>query len=69
MNGPFCEGGTGLRRALRHRSKTASVPLNVPNNPALAGVRVQCQSATFSSGLNALGVIASNGLTLVLDLQ
>jgi len=29
MNGPFCEGGTGLRRALRHRSKTASVPLNM----------------------------------------
>jgi hypothetical protein len=48
---------------------TASVPLGVPNIPALAGVRVQCQSATFSSGINALGVIASNGLTLVLDLQ
>jgi hypothetical protein len=47
---------------------SASVPLGVPNNPALAGVRVQCQSATFSSGLNALGVLASNGLTLVLDL-
>jgi hypothetical protein len=47
---------------------TASMPLSVPNNAALAGVRVQTQSATFTPGLNPLGVLSSNGLTLVLDL-
>jgi hypothetical protein len=47
---------------------SASMPLSVPNNAALAGVRVQTQSATFTPGLNPLGVLSSNGLTLVLDL-
>jgi len=28
MNGPRCAGGTALRRVLRHRSYTASPPVN-----------------------------------------
>jgi hypothetical protein len=46
---------------------TGSVPQSIPNSPSFAGVQVHCQSATFSPGFDPLGVIASNGLTLVLD--
>ena len=48
---------------------TASMPLSVPNNPALAGVHVYSQSMTFSSGFNTLGVVFSNGLNLGLDIN
>ena len=47
---------------------SANFALAVPSNPLLAGVRVSTQSATFSTGFNSLGVLASNGLLLVLDL-
>jgi hypothetical protein len=44
---------------------TGSVPHAIPNNPLLMGAPVYCQSATYSQGFNPLGVIASNGLTLL----
>jgi hypothetical protein len=44
-----------------------SVPQAIPNSPSFAGVHVHCQAATFSPGFDPLGVISSNGLTLVLD--
>ena len=47
----------------------ANFALGIPSNPVLAGVRVATQAATFSTGLNALGALATNGLLLVLDLQ
>jgi hypothetical protein len=48
-------------------SPNATVPQSIPNDPSFIGVQVHCQSATFSPGLDPLGVIASNGLTLRLD--
>jgi hypothetical protein len=46
---------------------SGSVPQTIPNSSSFAGVHVYCQSATFSAGFVPLGVIASNGLTLLLD--
>jgi hypothetical protein len=43
---------------------SATVVFNIPNNPAFVGIHVFAQSATFSAGFNALGVIASNGMDL-----
>lgn len=43
---------------------TASMPLSVPNNPALTGMHLFAQSATFTTGFNAFGVLSSNGLDL-----
>jgi len=43
---------------------SASVPFNIPNVPAYVGIHVFAQSATFSTGLNAFGLISSNGLDL-----
>jgi hypothetical protein len=43
---------------------TANVAFNIPNVPAYIGIHVFAESATFSAGFNALGVIASNGLDL-----
>jgi hypothetical protein len=41
---------------------TGTFMFSVPNNAGLTGLRFFCQSATFSTGVNALGVLASNGL-------
>jgi hypothetical protein len=43
---------------------SASVPFNIPNNPAFVGIHVFAESAMFSAGFNTLGVIASNGMDL-----
>jgi hypothetical protein len=48
---------------------TNSRPVAIPSSPIHAGSHVYCQSATFSPGVNALGVLASNGLNLKLDIQ
>jgi hypothetical protein len=45
-------------------SGTGTVPLAVPNNPALSGLHLFTQSAAFSSGANVLGVVSSNGVDL-----
>ena len=50
-------------------SSTATHPVPLPNDPALAGGSIFLQSAVIAPGENALGVIASNGLRWVLDLQ
>src|SRR5262249_33136255 len=42
----------------------ASVPFNIPNVPAYVGIHVFTQSATFTSGFNAFGLLSSNGLDL-----
>ena len=47
-------------------SLQSSLPL--PNNPALAGLRVFSQSAWLDATANALGITTSNGLELVLGI-
>jgi hypothetical protein len=47
-------------------SLQSSLPL--PNNPALAGVRVFSQSAWLDATANSLGIITSNGLELVVGI-
>jgi hypothetical protein len=53
---PFAVGGGSV-----------SLPLSIPANPVLVGLRAYAQSATFSPGLDPLGVVASNGVELLLD--
>jgi hypothetical protein len=48
---------------------SASRGISLPNNPSYAGMHIYSQSAAFSTGANALGVVASNGLNLGLNLQ
>jgi hypothetical protein len=43
---------------------SATTVFNIPNVPAYVGIHVFAESATFSAGFNALGVIASNGIDL-----
>ncbi|GAB4139778.1 MAG: hypothetical protein Fur0037_06130 [Planctomycetota bacterium] len=47
----------------------ALVPLTIPNEPSLSGVLVESQSAVLSPGANPLGLLTSNGLSLVLGPQ
>lgn len=47
---------------------SSSSPLNIPNNPGLAGLHVYSQSLAFTAGYNTLGIVFSNGLNLGLDL-
>ncbi len=43
---------------------TAAVSLPLPNDPALAGVVLAAQAATITPGINQLGVVTSNGVSL-----
>jgi hypothetical protein len=68
---PGCQQYVGLDSSVVFvpSGGTGTLPINVPNNPTLSGLHVYAQSATFSAGLNALGVISSNGLDLLLGTQ
>lgn len=48
---------------------SVAIPLQVPNNLAFAGLPIYAQSFTYSPPRTALGVIASNGLALILGAQ
>ncbi|MFM1874253.1 MAG: hypothetical protein RL398_3675, partial [Planctomycetota bacterium] len=48
---------------------TNSLAQSFPNDPAFAGLPIRAQSAVFSGGQNALGLLTSNGVELVLDLN
>ena len=63
---PGCLQHVGLDTATAFLPSGASgtVGFLVPNNPVLSGLHVFCQSATFSPGVNLLGVLASNGVDL-----
>jgi hypothetical protein len=65
-----CQQYTGLDASLLvlATGTTASLPIAIPSLPSLAGLHVFTQSASFSPGSNPLGVLASNGLDLLLDL-
>ena len=41
-------------------------PLTIPNNPSYVGLTLYGQGAAFTSGLNSLGVVLSNGITMVI---
>jgi hypothetical protein len=41
-----------------------SQPFAIPNSPGYVGLVLYVQSAAFTSGLNSLGVVMSNGLAL-----
>lgn len=68
---PGCRQYVGLdtTRVFLVAGSSASVALNIPNLPGLGGLHVFSQSATFSTGFNPLGVIASNGVNLKLDIN
>jgi hypothetical protein len=44
---------------------TGSLNFNVPNNPFFSGLHVYGQSAVLVSGVNARGILSSNGLDLL----
>lgn len=48
---------------------SANLPLQIPSNLALIGLRVFGQAATYSPGLNPLDLMFTNGLDLLLDVQ
>ncbi len=48
---------------------SAQVPFTIPNDPAFAGLPVAGQSFAYSPPLTALGLIASNGMALVIGQQ
>ena len=45
---------------------SVSIPLTIPNDPGLMGVQIVSQSYAWSPPLTPLGLIASNGLLLLL---
>ena len=66
-----CSQYVGLEATLMFlpSGSTGSVPIAIPNNAAYSGVHFFCQSAIFSTGVNALGVAASNGVDLGVGTQ
>jgi hypothetical protein len=64
MPGCFQWNNALLMRSFAVGGSTASASMFIPNNPALAGVHLYAQSATLTPGLNAFGLITSNGLDL-----
>jgi hypothetical protein len=65
MPGCFQWNNALLMRTFAVSGATANTNMFVPNNNALAGVHLYAQSATLTSGLNAFGLISSNGLDLL----
>jgi hypothetical protein len=43
---------------------TSSTPLSIPANPGLTGLQVEAQSAILFPGLNAAGILSSNGVCM-----
>ena len=63
--------GAGLGNAISNLGLpgvTLQSSLALPNNPALAGVRIYSQSAWLDAAANALGVVTSNAVELVLGI-
>ena len=56
-----------VNRMFLPAGQTASLPLSIPNMPALAGVSIYNQSMVYAPSINALGLSFSNGLHLLLD--
>ncbi|MEO0479521.1 MAG: hypothetical protein AAF196_08585 [Planctomycetota bacterium] len=58
------DGLVVLSTAVTPPTSIALLPL--PNNPALAGVVLEAQGFALAAGINALGLITSNGLSLTI---
>ncbi len=65
-DGCFQYVGADVSHLLLPSGPTVVFSFALPNNPALSGLVAYTQTATFSAGFNALGVIFSNGLRLEL---
>jgi hypothetical protein len=65
---PGCEGYVvnGVTHMFLQPVGTSTHPFQVPNDPSLAGLPLVGQSFTYSPGLTPLGIIASNGVLLVI---
>lgn len=50
-------------------SSPTSLVLPIPNNAALTGLRVYAQAGAFDASANPLGILASNGVAMILDVQ
>ena len=48
---------------------TASLSLNIPNNPSLAGGQLFIQSAVVTPGANLLNLLFSNGVQVNMNSQ
>jgi hypothetical protein len=68
-----CLGASGAEDELPGLSTKLFVPvagaivpvgLTIPNSPSLVGFSVYTQAAAMATGLNPLGLIASNGLRI-----
>lgn len=54
--------GCGLRATLDYISVGTTLSLAIPSNPALAGVNLFANGASFAPGANAFGMVTSNGV-------
>ena len=66
IGAPNCFQNVGLDISLVFIASGSSFaqPLPIPSSAGYAGINLMAQSAAFSSGANALGVVLSNGLDL-----
>lgn len=70
MPGCFAHGsGAAVDFPFATPSSTVVVPLPIPNQQSLSGLGVVTETFTYSPPLTPLGVIASNGLLLILGVQ
>ncbi len=68
LGAPGCSQFTNIdaSQILFLSGTTTSVPFVVPSAPAFVGVEIKTQSAILVNGVNALGLLTSNGLKLEL---
>ncbi|MBM4061276.1 MAG: hypothetical protein FJ265_09325 [Planctomycetes bacterium] len=68
MGMPFCFGYlvNGITHLFIVTGTTSTLPFAVPNNPTFAGLSIVGQSFTYGPPLTPIGVIASNGVVLLL---
>jgi hypothetical protein len=69
MPGCFLYGSNDIAVPFGVAQPTAQHSLAVPNNPSLAGQHLYTQSIVLVPGINALGVITSNGVDWKIDLR
>ncbi len=65
--GCFQHVGVSATTAFLPTGGTGTVPLAIPNSAALAGVRVFGQSLALDPTVNALGLVTSNGLDVLVN--
>jgi len=62
----YVDLGVGATIAFFPANGTASVGLAIPGAVSLNGVQIYAQSVTFTAGYNVLGMLASQGVRLVI---